>query len=87
MDFAVLADHRVKIKENEKSGKYLDLAKEQKKKLWNMKMMIVLIVIGALGMIPKDLVKNVEELETGGRAGTLSTVEVDKTLEKNPGDL
>ena len=30
MDFAVLADHRVKRKENEKMEKYLDLAREQK---------------------------------------------------------
>ena len=30
MDFAVPADHRVKLKENEKKDKYLDLAKERK---------------------------------------------------------
>ena len=37
MDFAVPADHRVKLKESEKN-KYLDLAKELKKnkKMWNM---------------------------------------------------
>ena len=28
VDFAVLADHRMKIKENENKGMYLDLAKE-----------------------------------------------------------
>ena len=31
MDFAVPADHRVKLKENEKRDKYLDLARELKK--------------------------------------------------------
>ena len=36
VDFAVPADHRVKLKENEKMDKYLDLARELKK-LWNMK--------------------------------------------------
>ena len=36
MDFAVLADHRVKLKESEKKDKYLDLARELKK-LLNMK--------------------------------------------------
>ena len=30
-DFTVLADHRVKLKENEKKDKYLDLARELKK--------------------------------------------------------
>ena len=37
MDFADTADHRVKLKESEKRDKYLDLARELKKKLWNMK--------------------------------------------------
>ena len=32
MDFAVPADHRVKIKESEKRDKYLDLTGELKKK-------------------------------------------------------
>ena len=36
VDFAVSADHRVKIKENRKRDKYLDLARELKK-LWNMR--------------------------------------------------
>ena len=31
VDFAVLADHRVKLKESEKKDKYLDLARELKK--------------------------------------------------------
>ena len=31
VDFAVPADHRVKLKENEKKHKYLDLAREMKK--------------------------------------------------------
>ena len=31
MDFAVPADHRVKLKESEKKNKYLDLARELKK--------------------------------------------------------
>ena len=31
MDFAVLADHRVKLKESEKKNKYLELFKELKK--------------------------------------------------------
>ena len=33
MDFDVPANHRVKIKENEKIDKYLDLARELKKKI------------------------------------------------------
>ena len=33
VDFVVLADHRIKLKESEKKDKYLDLARELKK-LW-----------------------------------------------------
>ena len=40
VDFAVLADHRIKLKESEKKDKYLDLDRELKK-LWNMKMTII----------------------------------------------
>ena len=50
VDFAVPADHRIYLKESEKKDKYLDLARELKK-LWNIKVMIVSIVIGALGSI------------------------------------
>ena len=31
VDFVILADHRVKLKESEKKDKYLDLARELKK--------------------------------------------------------
>ena len=46
VDFAVPADHRINLKECAKKDKYLDLARELKK-LWNMKVTIVPIVIGA----------------------------------------
>ena len=56
MDFAVPADHRKNLKESENKDKYLDLARELKK-LGNMKVTIVPIVIGALGTITKGLLK------------------------------
>ena len=34
MDFAVPADHRVKLKESEKRDKYLDLAREREGLIW-----------------------------------------------------
>ncbi len=40
VDFAVPADHRIKLKECEKKNKYLDLARELKK-LRNMKMTFI----------------------------------------------
>ena len=46
VDFAVPADHRIKLKECEQKDKYLDLARELKK-LWTMQVTIIPIVIGA----------------------------------------
>ena len=70
MDFAVPADHRINLKESEKKDKYLDLARELKK-LWNMRVMIVPIVNGALGAITKGLSKGLEDSEVGGRVETI----------------
>ena len=70
VDFAVPADHRINLKECEKKDKNLDLARELKK-LWNMKVTIVPIVIGALGTITKGLLKGLEDLEVGGRVETI----------------
>ena len=49
VDFAVLADHIIKLKESEKKDKYLDLARELKKQ-WNMKVIIIPIMVQS----PKD---------------------------------
>ena len=72
VDFAVPADHRVKMKEREKIDKYLDLARELRK-LWNMRVKVIPIVIGALGTIPKGLEKSLDELEIRGRIETIQT--------------
>ena len=61
VDFAVPADPRINLKGCEKKDKYLDLARELKK-LWNMKVTIVPIVIDALGTITKGLLKGLEDL-------------------------
>ena len=57
VDFAVSADHRVKLKESEKRDKYIDLARELKKERWNMKVMVILIIIGSLGTVTKGLIQ------------------------------
>ena len=44
VDFIVLTNHRVKIKESEKMKKYLDLNKELKR-LSNMRLTMILIVV------------------------------------------
>ena len=65
-------DHRINLKESEKKDKYLELARELKK-LWNMKVTIVPIVIGTLGTITNGLLKDLEDLEIGGRVQTIQT--------------
>ena len=70
VDFAVLADHRIKLKECEKKDKYLNFARELKK-LWNMKVTIIPIMIGAFGTGTKGLVKGLEDMEVGGREETI----------------
>ena len=78
VDFAVLAHHRINLKEREKKDKYLDLARELKN-LWNIKVTIVPIVIGALGTITKGLLKGLEDLEVGGRVETIQTTALLRT--------
>ena len=65
MDFAVAADHRIKLKEREKKDKYLDLDRELKK-LWNMKVTIMPILIDAFGTVTEGLVKGLDDLEIKG---------------------
>ena len=49
------------------------------KKLWDMKVTIVPIVIGALGTITKGLLKGQEDLEIGGRVETIQTTALLRT--------
>ena len=78
MDFAVPAYHRIKLKENEKKDEYLDLAREQKK-LWNMKVTIIPIVIGAFSTVTKGLLKGLDDFEIRGRVETIQTTTLLRT--------
>ena len=78
VDFAVPADHRIKLKECEKRYKYLDLARKLKK-LWNMKVTIIPIVIGTFGTVTKGSLKGLEDLEVGDQVETIETTALLKT--------
>ena len=78
VDFAVPADYRIKQKECEKKNKYLDLARKLKK-LWNMQVTIIPIVIGAFGIVTKGLLKGLEDLEVGGRVEIIQTTALLRT--------
>ena len=78
--------HKVKLKENEKKDKYLDLARELKKK--NMKVTIIQIVIGAFGTVTKRIIKGTGGLEnkrTSEDHPNYCITEI--SPEKSPGDL
>ncbi len=53
------------------------------KKLWNIKVTVIPIVIGAFGMVTKGLLKDLEDLEVGGREETIQTTALLNT-EKSP---
>ena len=72
VDFAVLADNLVKLKEGEKKDKYLDLGRKLKKP-WNIKVTIISIVIGALGTVTEVLVNGLEDLEITGLVDIIKT--------------
>ena len=71
VNFPVSAKHKMKLKESEKKDKFFDLSMELKKKLWNMKVMVIPIIIGALDTATKGLVKGLEDLEIRGRVETI----------------
>ena len=72
MDFAVLVDRWVKLQESEKKDKYLDLARKLKK-LWNMKVTVIPIEIGALGVVTKRLILGLKNLEIRWQVETIQT--------------
>ena len=57
--FVSPSTHRWKIKESKGTSNYQDLARELKK-LWNIKVMLILIVVEALATVLKNLEKRLE---------------------------
>ena len=65
MGFAVPADHEVKPKEAKRkinTSTLLDEGGGETNKLWNMKVTVIAIVIGALGTVTKGMVLGLADL-------------------------
>ena len=79
VDFAVPADHRIKLKEWEKRDKYLDLAGELKKNygIWRRQLYQLWLIL--LAAVTKGLLKGPEDLEVGGRVEIIRTTALVKT--------
>ena len=76
------------MKESVKMDKYLELARELKK-LWNMKVKIISIVIGTLGShqrIDKGT-GGLGNKRTNGDHPNYCIIEIGQNTEKSPGDL
>ena len=69
-DFAVTADHRIKLKECEKKDKYHELARELKKTMEHEGYNYT-NCDRCFGTVTKGLLKGLEELEVGGRVETI----------------
>ena len=72
VDFAIPMDHYVKEKEEEKIGKYMDLAGEVRRQFRG-KTVIAPIVLGALGTVAAKLSKLLGKLEIDDVIGSLQT--------------
>ena len=75
MKFAALADRKIKLKEIKKKDKYLVLIRKLKK-LWNMKVTVIPIVIGVRRTVTKGLVKGPEDLKFRGQVETIKTLAI-----------
>ena len=72
MDLVVQADDRVKIKESEKSDKYLDLASELRK-LWNIRITWIPIVMSSLRTVTKSFLMGLKVMNIRGQFETIKT--------------
>ena len=61
IDFAVPRDSRIEEKEKDKIEKYQDLRRELRK-IWNVKVKIIPLVVGCLGAIPKQFGNRLKQI-------------------------
>ena len=69
----------MKLKEWENRDRYLDHARKLKK-LWNMKVTIIAIVIGAVSTVIKGLVQGLADLEMRGRVETIQSTALSRSV-------
>ena len=84
MEYTDAVNHWVKLKENEKSDKYLDITSKLKKQTKNKKQTMehdgIPFVISAPRMISKGWVKRLKDMEITGQMETIQIIELLKSL-------
>ena len=78
VNFVVLADNSVNLKESEKRDKYLDLARKLKKR-WNIEVTVIPTVIDALGAVIKGLIQGLEDLKISGWVEIIQTTALSRS--------
>ena len=61
IDFAVSGDSRIEEKVKDKIEKYQDLGRELQK-IWNVKVKIIPLVVGSLGVTPKQFGNRLKQI-------------------------
>ena len=56
-----MTDRNIALKEIEKKSKYKDL-KLEIQRMWHMKTIVILVVVGVLGKVKKEMVENIEKV-------------------------
>ena len=74
IDFAVPGDSKIEEKDKDKIEKYQDLGREFKK-IWNVKVKIIPLVVCSLGAIPKQFGDRLKQIGI-----TVGTAQVQKTV-------
>ena len=82
MNFVILEDYKVKIKEIKKTDKYFDLARELRK-LWSRGVMVILIVTSMF----RKRAGRVGDQRMNSDHQDCSIVKINQNTEKSPGDL
>ena len=73
--FAVPGDSRIEEKEKDKIKKYQDLGRELQRKIWNVEVKIIPLVVGSLGAISKQFGNRLKQIGI-----TVGTAQVQKTV-------
>ena len=61
IDMTVPSDRNIAVKETEKKSKYKDLELEVQR-MWHLKTVLILVVVGALGTVKKGMVENIKKV-------------------------
>ena len=82
--------HKKKTKKKRELENCWQQSQQLKKKLWNMQVTIIPVVIGTFGTVTKGLLRGLDDLKVGGRVETIQTTTLLRTgqsTEKSAGDL